>query len=279
MKSNMLPRIALLLFALLPCTLQAQRLPLWEFGVGAGALHLPDYRGSDQYAAYLIPFPYLIYRGDRLKVDEGGVHGHLLQTRRARLDISLAGGVPVAEDGDSLRSGMPGLDPTVEFGPSLELVIWRNRDRRRTWWLRLPGRAVFSASLNNGIAAQGWAFAPHLEYIVESAHRGDWKAGIAYGPLYGDESYHRYFYAVADQYQTAQRPAYQPSGGYGGSRITLTLQKNIEDLWLGAMLRYDDLEGAVFTGSPLVASHEYLAAGIAFTWVFAKSTTLVSREP
>ena len=41
-------------------------LPLWELGLGAYALRLPDYRGSDQSRGYLYPLPYLRYRGKLL---------------------------------------------------------------------------------------------------------------------------------------------------------------------------------------------------------------------
>src|SRR5690606_32758077 len=30
----------------------------WEAGVGLSAVHLPDYRGSDEAHGYLLPFPY-----------------------------------------------------------------------------------------------------------------------------------------------------------------------------------------------------------------------------
>ena len=37
--------------------------PLWELGLGVAALRLPDYRGSDQSSTYLLPLPYVVYRG------------------------------------------------------------------------------------------------------------------------------------------------------------------------------------------------------------------------
>ncbi|MFZ5595103.1 MAG: MipA/OmpV family protein [Pseudomonadota bacterium] len=92
------------------------KLPLWELGAGVVGLNLPYYRGSDEEVSYFVPYPYLIYRGARLKVDEvEGARSRVFQSDRTKLDISLAGGVPVPRDA-GVRAGMPGLDPTVGWG-------------------------------------------------------------------------------------------------------------------------------------------------------------------
>jgi hypothetical protein len=50
----------------------AEQLPLWEAGFGIAPITFPDYRGSNQQSSYVLPLPYLIYRGDRLRVTETG---------------------------------------------------------------------------------------------------------------------------------------------------------------------------------------------------------------
>jgi outer membrane scaffolding protein for murein synthesis (MipA/OmpV family) len=37
--------------------------PLWEAGLGIGAVTFPDYRGSDESQVYPVPVPYFVYRG------------------------------------------------------------------------------------------------------------------------------------------------------------------------------------------------------------------------
>jgi len=256
----------------------AQQLPLWEMGVGFGALHLPFYRGADTTNNFVIPFPYLVYRGERLNIDESGIHQRLFRSDDIKLELSLAGGVPVSSgDTDSLRNGMPDLDPTVEIGPSLEIKLWENETDNRSVMFNLPFRATVSVSTSE-LGHQGYAFAPYLEYVVRSRKPGNWKVGLAFGPLYADEEYHNYFYEVTSEYATASRPEYHSQGGYSGSRFTLTMQKNIGDVWLGTFLRYDSLAQAAFEDSPLVATNIYHAFGFAMTWVFAKSKTLVKVE-
>jgi len=256
----------------------SQQLPLWEAGVGFGALHLPSYRGADTSNNLVIPFPYLIYRGERFNIDEAGVHQRLFKSDYTKLELSLSGGVPVSSgDTDGIRNGMPDLDPTVEIGPSLEIRLWENDLTKRSLMLNLPLRATASVSTSK-IDHQGYAFAPYIEYVIKSQQPGNWKVGLAFGPLYADEEYHNYFYEVTSEYATATRPEYHSQGGYSGSRITLTMQKNIGDVWLGTFFRYDSLVQTAFEDSPLVTSDYYHAFGFAMTWVFAKSKTLVKVD-
>jgi len=68
--------------------------PLWELGLGVAALQLPDYRGSDQSSNYLLPLPYVVYRGKWLRADRDGARALLIETARAKLDVSVAASVP-----------------------------------------------------------------------------------------------------------------------------------------------------------------------------------------
>src|SRR3990170_5031541 len=109
-----------LIAALLTCvtgTSIAGEKPLWEFGFGFFALTSPDYRGSDESRGYLLPLPYIIYRGDFLKIDRSGIYGRLFETDRVHLDLSADAGVPVDSSKNSARQGMPSLDMVFEVGP------------------------------------------------------------------------------------------------------------------------------------------------------------------
>src|SRR4249919_2002206 len=90
--------LALLAAAVPPA--RAENLPLWEAGLGAYALRLPDYRGSDQSRGYLVPLPYLRYRGELLRIDDR--HGLasllLLEKGRADLDLSLNASQPAPSE-------------------------------------------------------------------------------------------------------------------------------------------------------------------------------------
>ena len=99
--------------------------------------------------------------------------------------------------------------------------------------------------------------------------------GFSAGPLYATQTFHQYFYGVAPQFATPERPAYEARGGYSGATFIAGLSRRIQKFWVGAYVRYDALSGAVFDSSPLVKQNYAVAAGIAFAWVFAESGTKV----
>lgn len=251
----------------------AQERPLWELGAGVVTLNLPYYRGSAVERSYAIPYPYLVYRGEYLNVDKDGMRGWLYRSEKLNLDLSLAAGVPVPSIQNGPRAGMPDLDLTIEFGPSIEYHLWHSEDHRRNAWLRLPLRSAFA--INNSLPHQGWVFAPYVELSRQDFGRRGWTNRLAFGPLFADTAYHDYFYSVAPQYATASRPAYKAHGGYSGSRITLLSSKTFDQLGLSAFLRFDTLKGATFVDSPLVERRHYRIVGVALTWIFARSETFV----
>jgi outer membrane protein len=267
--------VILLLITMIP-NANAQLLPRWELGVGVGVLNLPYYRGSNIYRNYAAPYPYITYRGERLNIDRGGIQGHLFQTDRVKLDLSLAAGIPVSSDGDSPRVDMPDLDPTVELGPSLEFNLWRLDHKRQSLWLKLPIRSAHSIGGDGIFKHRGWTFSPFLEYTAESKKRDDWKTSISVGPLFADRDYHNYFYEVRPSYVTANRNEYHATSGYSGARTTLSVRKHLTDkLQIGAFARFDTLKNSAFEESPLVSSKHYRALGIAMIWMISQSDEMV----
>jgi hypothetical protein len=92
---------------------RAEQLPLWEAGVGVTVLSFPDYRGSNERRPWVLPFPYLVYRGEFLKADERRMRGLFFKTDRVELDVSVNATVPVKSSENEARRGMPDLDPTL----------------------------------------------------------------------------------------------------------------------------------------------------------------------
>lgn len=261
----------LLLLALPPLQAAEQRLPLWELGIGAAAIRFPDYRGSAHSQNYLLPFPALIYRGDKLKVDRKGLRGLLFDSERVVLDISLDGAVPVDSDQNGAREGMPDLDATFEVGPSLKTTLYDNNSLELRF--NLPYRYVYASDFTH-LDSHGTLFHPNLSLD----YHGPWSVGLSAGPLYGSYDYHHYYYSVTPEYATAERPAYQAEGGFSGVRYTLGFSRRYNGFWLGGFVRYDDLGNAVFQDSPLVKRGDAWMAGLSFAWFFKRSERRVLVE-
>ncbi len=260
---------------LLSAPAAAYHLPKWEFGLGAGVLRMPAYRGAQGKNYTWLPVPYLAYRGESFKVDEEGIRGELLQKNRVHLDFSVAGNLPVS-GGDGGRQGMPGLNPIGEIGPSLEIALVQNGDRHagweQQWWIRLPFRAAMSVG-NPLVAHQGWVFSPYLNWVlIRGIKRKRWRWDLAAGPIYASRDYHDYFYTVDERYQTPVRPVYEASAGYSGSRVTLGLSVNSHRWFVGGFARYDNLSGAVFEDSPVVETGQFFAVGVAVSRIFMHSS-------
>lgn len=248
----------------------ADESPRWELGLGMAGLSIADYRGSNQRRQYLLPLPYVIYRGDRLAINREGVHSHLFTSDRMDLTFSLGVGPPARSDGGA-RAGMPDLNPTIEVGPQLTVMLARNSARDRIWSVNLPLRTAVATDLKS-LDGIGAVFAPYLRF--EAARLGSDQHGvldISLGLLYASEKYHDYYYEVAPAFATATRPVYNARGGYSGSRVTLAFTRHHPRYWFGAFLRYDRLDSAVFEASPVVERDDSLMIGAGFAWIFARS--------
>jgi len=240
---------------LAPAAALSDSRPLWEFGLGAVGLHLPDYRGSAESRSYVYPLPYLVYRGEVLRVDREGARAKFLELGRARLDFSVHATPPVHSGDNRARDGMPNLDPTIEIGPMLSISVMEGSQRNRRLNLRLPLRAVIATDLSHARTA-GFVFYPHLNFDTRLA---GWDLGLQGGPLFGTGQYHRYFYGVDPMYATPERPSYTARGGYSGFVGLASLSQRIGRLWLGGFVRYDALAGAAFEASPLVKRDHSIA--------------------
>ncbi len=252
----------------------AETKPLWELGVGASGLAFPDYRGSDQTRLHALPVPYVIYRGDLFRADRDGIRGILFDRDNVEFNLSVGASFPVDSGDNDARRGMDDLRPTVEVGPALDLTVWRSADRRLTLTVRVPVRAGFT--VERSPRAIGWLATPRLNLDVQDVGGiDDLQFGMFASPTWADRRFHQYFYSVPQASATPDRPAYEARAGYGGVEFLASLTRRYGAWWVGAFVRCDVLDGAVFVDSPLVKSRRYVAGGLAFAWVFAESPTRV----
>ena len=260
-----------------PLCCLAETKPLWELGIGPGAVEFSDYPGSSAYRTYLIPVPYVRYRGKFLRSDRDGVRGVVLDAPRVSLNVSLGASVPARSRDQSAREGMPNLNALLEIGPSFDLHLWRSDAHSMQLDLRLPVRMAFTLTLPPRDV--GWIAAPHVNLDVRNVGGSPgWDLGILAGPLYASQRYNRYFYAVVPAYATTQRPAYDPPAGYAGTEITLALSRRFPIFWVGTFLRYQTLNGAVFMNSPLIRSNSDLAGGVGIAWIVGHSDRAVEAS-
>lgn len=246
--------------------------PLWELGIGVAALRLPDYRGSDQSSAYLLPLPYVVYRGTFLKADRDGTRALLLDSQRVKVDVSVAASTPARSRDNVARQGLPNLPGTFEIGPNVNITLLGSADQKPRLDLRLPLRAAIT--LQRSPKNVGATFSPHLNLDL-ATFAGGWNVGMLIGPQFGDRRYHQQYYGVDAAYATPQRPAYSARGGYAGWDAIAATSRRFGNMWVGAFVRYDSVRGAVFEDSPLVRRSSGVTAGFGVSWVLGTSSRLV----
>ena len=269
-------RKGLFLLCLAASLARAEQLPLWEAGAGLGAASIPHYRGSNQNRTWVLPVPYLVYRGEALKVEDRRLRGRFFDSDKVELDFSINGSPP-AKDNDA-RRGMPDLDATLELGPSLNIALFRSENRTEKLELRLPVRTVIASDFSHFRQA-GWIFQPNLSLDFRNVlgTRG-WNLGVQGSLIYTDRRYNQHFYAVDPIFATAERPAFNPSSGYAGTAVIAALSKRFSNFWIGGFAKWDSVSGAVFADSPLVKSRSNLSGGLGIAWILGASSAKVDTE-
>ncbi len=203
---------------------------IWSLGLGGGGGVVPHYPAADQVSMRALVIPTFSYRGRILRADDEGTRARFLQrllpvgswaTGTWEVDLSGSGAFPVGANENVTRRGMPPLEWIAELGPrvSYRLRLFNGRDRLR---FSLPVRGVFSADPERGVgraAARGWATEPSIQW--ERRRSAVWKWILEYSLDVYDAGVAGYYYTVAPQFATAERPAYEARGGYSGSNLSL----------------------------------------------------------
>lgn len=217
--------------------------------------------------------PYIVYRGASLKVDDDrrirGLFGDRLE-----LEFSLNGSPPAKNN--EARRGMPDLDATLEIGPSLNITLFKSGSERLE--LRLPARSVLASDFSH-VRQAGWIFQPNLSLDFRNVlgNRG-WNLGVQGSLIYTNRRYNQYFYAVDPVFATADRPAFDPGGGFAGTTFLVALSRRFPDLWIGAFAKWDSVGGAVFSDSPLVRTRSDLSGGLGVAWILGASSEKVEAR-
>jgi len=241
--------------------------PLWEIGAGVGAASFPEYRGSNERTEFVVPIPYLTYRGERLRVDREGARGLLARTPNYEVDISIDGAVPVESSDDGPRAGMAELDPVIELGPSIDSRLGSTDVGR--WSVRLPLRAAVATDLSSA-SHEGWTLHPQVRLQAPNLVRR-WDFVFTLGPRFGSRDFHAYYYDVGAEDVRPGRERFRADAGYSGLALRIGASRRFGRLWAGAFVLYDNLAETAFEDSPLVETKHALAAGFGVSWVFRQS--------
>lgn len=243
-------------------------LPKWELGVALGAASLPQYMGSNERYTFAAPLPYFIYRGERIRMDRGGLSAALFNNDRLSLDLSLGVGLPV-RNSNSARTGMPSLKFNLQAGPRLNWSVFKNQHSTVNFRLPLRGAIDTSGSM------LGWLSEPDIQ--IRHQVSPDLKLEFTAGLLFASKKYHSIYYDVAPVFVTPTRTAYRASGGLHSVSLTAKQVYQYSDhIRLFSAIRYRNLKPGAISNSPLVKDSHYFSIMVGMAWSIFQSET-VSR--
>jgi len=241
----------------------------WELGAGFGVFDIPLYAGSSQNKQYLFPLPYVRLESKRLEIDEG-IRAFLFKSDKVRLDLSADLALPVRSKDSIARRGMPSLDTVLQLGPSLEITLAGRYKSKNELRLEFPMRTAIATDIKD-TRNIGWLLESVLTYERKRQQKKAEAIKISFGVRYATEDFHQYYYDVAPAFVTSGRTVFSSSGGYSGFFTDVNYAWREGNIIYWALLRYQNLNGAVYENSPLVEDKNYLLSGVGITWVFAQS--------
>lgn len=253
-------------FLLVVCSINAQA--ELEAGFGMSVVNVPHYVGSDEAEQYVLPFPYIRYRSDKLTIDRNLIQGNLWQSGNWSLELSLGGAVKVDSDKSQARQGMDDLDFIIEAGPALHYYFLGDRTQGNALFLSLPIRAAISTDFTQA-SYRGFTISPRVVWRREYWLNGyEVRPQLAFGIRNASDHYHDYIYGVEPEFASEQRTTFDGKHGYGGWQMgysTAVLWSG----WLAAgFMRYVNIDGASFEDSSLVKTQSSFMAGLALAYLF-----------
>lgn len=244
--------------------------PLWEFGVGGGAIEVANYPASSERNFIALAAPYLVYRGDVFRVGGGsGARAVVIEESNFEIDLSFGGAFSADSEDNSARAGMPELDFLFEVGPQF---IYKVKDfdfngggnARLT--AKLQARAVFSTDFGR-VDQRGFVIEPTLSYQQRGVLFEDTGLNVTFSAIYASEKLHDYFYQVDAIYATSSRAEYDAKSGYLGSELSFSVSFPISKTargFFGGSAQFH--QGAANEDSPLYEDDVTYSVGLGFVW-------------
>ncbi len=255
---------------------KTEKLPLWEYGVVGMVARLPHYPGSNTYSNYVLPLPYLVYRGDIIRANQEGLRGIFWHNDKFETDISFSGNPPVSND-DTEREGMPELDSIVEMGPALRYYFYKDNEEN-SFFLQTDLRLAVSVGFDSGIDTRREGYTSEFSLVYKNARalaRSNSSFNLSIGLKFSDSALNSYFYEVSPEYQRADRLAYKAHGGYSGAQFAGSFVKRLNPkVSLRLYGKFINISEAIFEDSPLVQTQNNYVIACMLTYKLGESKRL-----
>ena len=244
--------------------------PKWEIGAFVAAFNSPLYPAAAENQSKFLPVPFVIYRGERLRVGEGGViKAMAVDKPRFKVDLSLGAAFAANSDDAKVREGMPDLNFIFEIGPEVSVML--NNTKESETWLTFHLRQVFSTDFSS-IDDRGYIFQPEISYQGKHLFGDNDSFKLTFSSLFATKKTHQYFYQVDEEFSTVDRPSYLAKGGYLGTEATLVNRFEIRDnISIFFSTKVGFYQGASNEESPLFKKDLNYSFGLGLKWTLYQS--------
>jgi outer membrane scaffolding protein for murein synthesis (MipA/OmpV family) len=254
--------------------------PVWEVGAFAATFNTPEYPAAGQNKTNLVTAPYVIYRGEVLRIGDGSIARAVAVDKSwYELDLSLAASFGANSDDNEVRDGMPDLDFMFEVGPQLKMRVAEfefAQHGRSELFFNLQVRAAFSTDFS-GIDHRGNVLQPQLAYRQRGWLSEKTALSIRISPSWATEDLHDYFYQIDQEFVTSERDAFDAKGGYMGTNIGMSVSFDAtEDIrvFVGGSVSLHS--GAANIDSPLFRDKSTYSLGVGMVWRLWQSEQTVA---
>ncbi|MCF2947572.1 MipA/OmpV family protein [Paraglaciecola aquimarina] len=260
--------------------LESDLRPVWEVGAFAAVFNTPEYPAADQNKTNVIASPYVVYRGEVLRIGDGAIARAVAVDKSwYELDLSLAASFGANSEDNLARENMPDLDFMFEVGPQLKMRIAEFEfaaHGRSELFLNLQARAAFSTDFS-GLEHRGYVFQPQLAYRQRGWLSEKTALSIRISPSWATEDLQDYFYQVDNNFVSPQRAYFDAKSGYMGTNIGMSVSfdatRDIRMFVGGSMSIHS---GAANIDSPLFKDKSTYSLGVGMVWRLWQSEQKVS---
>lgn len=255
--------------------------PLWELGFGGGLLDVPDYPASEQRRARGLVLPYVVYRGEVLRIGDGqSARVVAAEGQRSEVSLSFDAAFDANSEKNRARQGMEDLDYLFEVGPQwlYRAAEFRSEQHGRgELHLSLQARAVLSTDLES-LDHRGHVLEPMARYRHYGLLSDSLDLTVSLRPVWANRELQGYFYDVPEADARDDRPVYHADSGYFGTHFNLYATWHLSEklrLFGGLQTLWQD--GNTNRDSPLFRDSPGIGVGAGFIWSVLESERTVTR--
>ncbi len=256
--------------------------PGFEFGLAAASVQVAAYPSSSVTSERYFLAPWFVYRSDNVQVKDGGIKLIAYESEKLTIDLGLGGSLNADTSETPLRDGMPDIDYLLELGPRFNVRLMDNTNthgRNRLNWITAY-RFALSTDFKR-LDYRGPVLNTELSFRRSGLANNKLSFQASIGSTWVGNQLMDYFFSVAPEFETADRPQYNANGGFLGLDLSAGFQyKPVPAVNTFLGLGVTSLNGSKNDDSPLFEEdiNTRVIVGVSWKLYQSKRTVSVANE-